>query len=132
MAIRVSPGVEKTHECQGHKKSESRNGTQLAETIMASGKHAASTGRTQDSTRPRHVETSKRTCKKGAIHTRHSCGDACSTYPFKPRGRYSSKSTLMRKRVPESSRPAKAQYVPLPLPDSTTKKRCLPSNFTSA
>jgi len=69
MAIRVRPGV--AHECQGHKKSESRNGTHLAETIMASGKHAASTGRTQDSTRPRHAETSKRTCKKGAIHTRH-------------------------------------------------------------
>ena len=70
MAIRVSPGTEKTHQCLGHKKSESKIGTHFAETIMASGK-ATSTGRTQDSTRPRHAETSKRTCKKGAIHTRH-------------------------------------------------------------
>ena len=68
MAIRVNPGTEKTHECRGHKKSESRNGTQFAEIIMASGK-ATLTGRTQDSTRPRHAATSKRTCKKGAIHT---------------------------------------------------------------
>ena len=63
MAIRVSPGVEKTHECQGHKKSESRNGTQLAETIMASG-ITTFTGRTQDSTRPGHAETSKELAKR--------------------------------------------------------------------
>ena len=60
MAIRVSPGTEKPHECLGHKKSVSRNGTWFAETIRASDKYIASTGRTQDSTRPRHAETSKK------------------------------------------------------------------------
>ena len=60
MAIRISPGTEKPHECQGHKKSVSRNGTWFAETIKASDKYIASTGRTQDSTRPRHAETSKK------------------------------------------------------------------------
>ena len=59
MAIRVSPGTEKTQQRQGHQKSESKNGTRFAETIRASGKHAARTGRTQASTRPRHAEISK-------------------------------------------------------------------------
>jgi len=59
MAIRVSPGTEKPHERQGHQKSESKNGTRFAETIRASGKYVATTGRTQASTRPRHAEISK-------------------------------------------------------------------------
>ena len=69
MVIRVSPGAKQPHERHGHKKSAKRNGTQLTESIRASGatpRKQAGHRSVPDQGAPK---TRKRPCNAGAIHT---------------------------------------------------------------
>lgn len=69
MVIRVSPGAKPPHERHGHEKSAKRFGTQLTETIRASGatpRKQAGHRSVPDRGEPK---TRKRPCNAGAIHT---------------------------------------------------------------
>jgi len=72
MAIRVSPGAEHPHERHGHQKSAQRNGTQLAETIRASGKLPRKQAGHRSVPDQGASKTQKRPCNAGDIHTGRS------------------------------------------------------------
>ena len=69
MVIRVSPGAKPPHERHGHEKSAKRFGTQLTESIRASGTKPRKQAGHRSVPDQGEPKTRKRPCNAGAIHT---------------------------------------------------------------
>lgn len=72
MVIRVSPGAKPPHERHGHEKSAKRFGTQLTESIRASGTKPRKQAGHRSVPDQGEPKTRKRPCNAGAIHTGRS------------------------------------------------------------